>query len=163
MLCRGPAARPGCPPWVSPLGVSRDALRACSKVNESECTVGQALSFCFDRQLCRRADALICRRCLRGKWVRGERGKGGGGLGGGVEPDRRCLYPAHTPTLVRFAAQALKGRRRPRFLLERSDAATSFESAHERASPPLRPLRPPRGPAATRTSPCCASLIPATG
>src|SRR6201988_2300833 len=65
MLCRGPAARPGCPPWVSPLGVSRDALRACSKVNESECTVEQALSFCFERQLCRRADALICRRCLR--------------------------------------------------------------------------------------------------
>src|ERR1700744_4044349 len=40
------------------------ALRACSKINESECTVEQALSFCFERQLCRRADALICRRCL---------------------------------------------------------------------------------------------------
>src|SRR5246127_3037177 len=41
------------------------SLRACSKINESECTVEQALSFCFERQLCRRADALICRRCLR--------------------------------------------------------------------------------------------------
>ena len=42
-------------------------LRACSKINESECTVEQALSFCFERQLCRRADALICRRCLTNK------------------------------------------------------------------------------------------------
>ena len=31
---------------------------------EIGCTVEQALSLCFDRQLCRRADALICRRCL---------------------------------------------------------------------------------------------------
>jgi len=42
-------------------------LRACSKINESGFTVEQALSFCFERQLCRRADALICRRCLSGR------------------------------------------------------------------------------------------------
>jgi hypothetical protein len=49
-----------------PTQASRADLWACSKINESECTVEQALSFCFERQLCRRADALICRRCL---WI----------------------------------------------------------------------------------------------
>ncbi|HUB47713.1 MAG TPA: ABC transporter substrate-binding protein, partial [Acetobacteraceae bacterium] len=49
-----------------PIMHRRTVLRACSKINESECTVEQALSFCFERQLCRRADALIGRRCLSG-------------------------------------------------------------------------------------------------
>ena len=39
-------------------------LRACSTFVESICPVEQALSPWFDRQLCRRAGALICRRCL---------------------------------------------------------------------------------------------------
>jgi predicted 2-oxoglutarate/Fe(II)-dependent dioxygenase YbiX len=39
-------------------------LRACSKIIESTLRLDQALSCCFERQLCRRADALNCRRCL---------------------------------------------------------------------------------------------------
>jgi len=39
-------------------------LRACSTIIESVGSVEQALSLCFVRQLCWRADALICQRCL---------------------------------------------------------------------------------------------------
>ena len=39
-------------------------LRACSKTIEADCAAEQALILCFERQLCRRADALMCRRCL---------------------------------------------------------------------------------------------------
>ncbi len=39
-------------------------LRPCPKIIESTMRTGQGLSSCFERQLCRRADALICRRCL---------------------------------------------------------------------------------------------------
>ncbi len=38
-------------------------LRACPISSASICRVEQALIFCFGRQLWRRADALICRRC----------------------------------------------------------------------------------------------------
>ena len=41
------------------------ALRACSSIIASDRGVEQALSLCFKRQLCRRADAVICQRCLR--------------------------------------------------------------------------------------------------
>jgi hypothetical protein len=44
------------------------ALRARSTISESSCWVERALSLCLKRHLCRRADALICRRCLR-SWL----------------------------------------------------------------------------------------------
>jgi hypothetical protein len=40
------------------------ALWARSTITESSCWVERALSLCLKRHLCRRADALICRRCL---------------------------------------------------------------------------------------------------
>ena len=43
----------------------RRRLEACSTLIAMNRRVEQALSLCFKRQLCRRADALICRRCLR--------------------------------------------------------------------------------------------------
>jgi hypothetical protein len=46
-------------------------LRACSTISASFCCVEQALSHCFDRQLWRRADALIRRRCLRQRCTAG--------------------------------------------------------------------------------------------
>jgi hypothetical protein len=44
--------------------VAQSVLRACSTISASISRVEQALSLCFERQLWRRADALICRRCL---------------------------------------------------------------------------------------------------
>ena len=41
-----------------------EGLRACSTIIASDRGVEQALSLCFKRQLCRRADAVICQRCL---------------------------------------------------------------------------------------------------
>lgn len=39
-------------------------LRACSTLTAAGCGAKQALRLCFDRQLSRRADALVGRRCL---------------------------------------------------------------------------------------------------
>ncbi len=43
---------------------SLSLLRARSTITESRYRVERALSLCLRRHLCRRADALICRRCL---------------------------------------------------------------------------------------------------
>ncbi len=50
--------------------ISGGRFRACSKITTTECIdakrerrgIEQALSLCFNRQLCRRANALIYRR-----------------------------------------------------------------------------------------------------
>jgi Uma2 family endonuclease len=54
-----------CGPKLSPNAMTvPDPLRAWPTITASFCGVDQALSLCFERQLRRRADALICRRCL---------------------------------------------------------------------------------------------------
>jgi hypothetical protein len=51
--------------WWAAITLRQSAyLRARSTISASSCWVERALSLCLKRHLCRRADALICRRCL---------------------------------------------------------------------------------------------------